>query len=62
MRPFNRAFVTIKRPPGCVCIRVRPSPDVFFLTDATSKLGRRSGAWANAVTTMTTDDRTVSAE
>ncbi len=44
MRNFNGTFVTIKRPPRCVTIRMRPSPDVFLLTDATSKLGRRSNA------------------
>jgi hypothetical protein len=55
MRFFNRTFVAVKRPPGCVRIGERLSPDVFFLTDATSNFGRRSGVCANAAATMTTE-------
>src|SRR3989442_1447104 len=59
MRSLSGALVTTRRPPGCVTIRMRVSPDVFFLTDATSKLGRRSGACVcTPVATVTTPNRT----
>src|SRR5262249_26942001 len=32
-------FVAVNRPPGCIPIIMRPSPDLFGLTDATSNEG-----------------------
>src|SRR5437667_184040 len=46
---FNVMFVAVNRPPGCIAIMTRPSPDLFGLIDATSKAGPVAGVcgdWA----------------
>ena len=49
MSSFNVMFVAVNRPPGCIAIMTRPSPDLFGLIDATSKAGPDAGVcgdWA----------------
>src|SRR6185436_7415492 len=39
-------FVAVNRPPGCIPIMTRPSPDLFGLIDATSNCGALFAAGA----------------